>query len=97
MKNNYSWANENYYDLGWSWDILDVAVHDDKEYYGSWYDGVSVLDGKKEAGNYRFLSKYEYENTNGALYSRCFWFYSGWIDDNCIFASSLKDLAYKKG
>ena len=67
MKNNYSWANENYYDLGWSWDILDVAVHDDKEYYASWYDGVSVLDGKKEAGNYRFLSKYEYENTNGAL------------------------------
>ena len=67
MQNNYSWKNEGYYDLGWAWDILKVAVHDGKEYYASWYDGISVLNGDIKEDVYRFIKQYGYENTGGAL------------------------------
>ena len=67
MQNNYSWKNEDYYRLGWAWDILEVAVHNGKEYYASWYDGIVVLDGTIKNDEYRYIIQYNYFNTGGVL------------------------------
>ncbi len=67
MKDNYYWKDEDYYDMGWSWDILEVAVQNGKEYYASWYDGIIVLDGEIQTDKYRFITKYDHSNTNGVI------------------------------
>ena len=67
MQNNYDWKNEDYYRMGWGWDILEVAVHNGKEYYASWYDGIIVLDGTIKNDQYRFITQYGYLNTGGIL------------------------------
>ena len=60
---NYSddWRNNDRWFLGNARDILGVAVKNDKEYYASWYHGVSFVDKNT------FIKKYGFNNTNGAL------------------------------
>ena len=67
MQQNYYWKNEDYYRLGWAWDIVSVAVLNGKEYYASWYDGIPVLNGDILEDRWRWLKEYGYDNTNGVL------------------------------
>ena len=55
------WINYDYYRLGNSRDILEVAIRNGKEYYASWYDGIAEMkDGE-------LITNHGYANTNGAL------------------------------
>lgn len=62
VKNNYDdWINYDFYTLGNARDIVASAIHGEKEYFASWYDGVSLL----ENGN--LIINYGYDNTGGIL------------------------------
>ena len=59
--NSNDWINYDYYTLGNSKDILEVAIKNGKEYYASWYNGIAEMkDGE-------LIKNYGYENTNGIL------------------------------
>ena len=59
--NSNDWINYDYYTLGNSRDILEVAIKNGKEYYASWYNGIAEMkDGE-------LIKNYGYENTNGIL------------------------------
>ena len=62
VKDRYDiWENNDYGDLGNARDILEVAVRNGREYYASWYHGITQRkDGE-------FIEKYGHANTNGAL------------------------------
>ena len=59
--NSNEWLNYNYYTLGNSRDILEVAVKNGKEYYASWYNGIAEME------NGILINNYGYENTDGVL------------------------------
>ena len=55
------WLNYDYYKLGNSRDILEVAIRNGKEYYASWYNGIAEMkDGE-------LITQHGYANTNGVL------------------------------
>ena len=59
--NSNDWINYDYYTLGNSRDVLEVAIKNGKEYYASWYNGIAVM----ESGE--LIKNFGYENTNGIL------------------------------
>ena len=62
IKNNYDeWVNYDRYTLGNSKDILEVAAKNGIQYYASWNNGISEMQGEN------LIIKYTYENTGGAL------------------------------
>ena len=58
---NEDWENIDFFDLGRARDIVAVATKNNKEYYASWYDGISEMN----ANNH--IIKYGYNNTGGVL------------------------------
>jgi len=59
--NSNDWINYDYYTLGNSRDVLEVAIKNGKEYYASWYNGIAVMEGGE------LIKNFGYENTNGIL------------------------------
>ena len=62
IKDNFDdWINYDYYKLGDSRDILEVAIRNEKEYYASWYNGIAeISDGE-------LITNHGHANTNGTL------------------------------
>jgi len=58
---NYTWNNKDFYDLNRARDIVSVAYYNDKEFYASWYNGISVMQDEEH------IIKYGFQNTNGVL------------------------------
>ena len=61
MENDYEWSNKNFDDLNRARDIVEAAYYNNKEYYASWYNGISVMQ------NNEHVVKYGYQNTQGVL------------------------------
>ena len=61
MENDYEWSNKNFDDLNRARDIVEAAYFDNKEYYASWYNGISVMQDDEH------VVKYGYQNTQGVL------------------------------
>ena len=78
IKDHYdSWINYDRQKLGGCRDILEVAVQNNKEYYASWYHGISeIQDGE-------LVAKYGFDNTNGVLDTT-------WYSNNRIRVSDMK-------
>jgi len=55
------WVNYDFEKLNRARDIVSIAKIADKEYYASWYNGISVMEGGEH------IIKYGYENTGGIL------------------------------
>ena len=58
---NDDWSNIDFFDLNRARDIVAVATNSEKEFYASWYNGISVMQGNNH------LIKYGYDNTAGVL------------------------------
>ena len=58
---NYNWYNKDFYDLNRARDIVSVANFNGKEFYASWYNGISVMEDDEH------IIKYGFQNTNGVL------------------------------
>ena len=61
MENDYEWSNKNFDDLNRARDIVEAAYYNNKEYYASWYNGISVMQDDEH------VVKYGYQNTQGVL------------------------------
>lgn len=59
---NDDWVNYDYYELGNARDILEVAIRDGREYYASWYDGITEIWLNGDS-----IKTHGYSNTDGAL------------------------------
>ena len=58
---NNDWKNIDFFDLNRARDIVAVASRGGKDYYASWYNGLSVMQGENH------IIKYGYQNTGGIL------------------------------
>ncbi|MBT7895461.1 MAG: T9SS type A sorting domain-containing protein [Flavobacteriales bacterium] len=58
---NYNWYNKDFFDLNRARDIVSVASFNGKEFYASWYNGISVMEDDEH------IIKYGFQNTNGVL------------------------------
>ena len=78
IKDHYDvWINYDRQKLGGCRDILEVAIQNDREYYASWYHGISEMQ------NGELVTKYGFANTNGVLDTT-------WYSNNRIRISDMK-------
>jgi len=59
---NDNWINYDFYKLGNARDILEVAVRNGREYYASWYDGITEIWRNGDS-----IITHGYSSTDGAL------------------------------